>query len=174
MSDLPVYFEDSLTLEQVEDLATGRALLMIDIDATRTPWDLALDHDERKAYETARSRGWAEFTTHAHDWDYVPPQRIWRYYCELTNKPHAFVSPAGGRGKAVLVYVAIRRTGLVLPEGSEGRLLPLLAPYLDRRYGTPILSPDLVRCHFRPKELDRARELMGPLVDLVQELAASK
>jgi hypothetical protein len=182
---LPVYDPDRLTLDLIDDLADGRALVPNDFDPDLDTDSLELDSQEAEDYAAAKRCGWLELTYPRDGWlTYAPPYKIWSYYCYLTKRPIAclFVDPRrpeAGRtvSRARLLHVAfvdLGPTGEYLTDEAKTRLKRWIGPY--RHHGRRAVRRGLADLVFfvRDTRLDEFKPLMNQLVDMAQELAVSR
>jgi hypothetical protein len=183
-TELPVYDENDLTLSQVIDLAEGRALLRSRYYDPNNPdvedtFDMTLTESERRAFDSARERGWLEADS-AKGWVDYNPYRLWDLYCGVTGAERPLVVLATDPRRvardrlAHQVTIELGHTGLKLTAAAKRRLDGYLDPFINRRHRFSNWGFTTLQFHVRDSKLDEFRDFMPALVDMIQELAVDR
>jgi hypothetical protein len=152
----PVVAEDTLTLGQLADCVAG-------LVRPKRSRSVHLYGSFLAAYDRAREQGWALITHARHDsWKL---EWCWHHYCRLSGRPYAVVKTAV-RLKRDSLGVSLEHIGQMLPRAAAHRVADFIRPFLVFRDGLSYSSHGIsVQMH----DKEKARELIMPVLDMVQE-----
>src|SRR5262245_16893519 len=155
----PAQFQvGSLPLEQLELCLKGEAPAHHPVSGVLP---LQLTSADWKEFRLAQKRGWIRWRGRSP----TPLHLACLHYCELTQQPWTYIRlPRGARTPVLNIHPP---EGWSLPPAAVERLTTLTRPHLRARW-TSTIGSSLVQVPVRGLPL--ARELIGPMLDLVLEI----